>query len=133
MIYAMAAMVLLTTIIALITLTVRFRSVSKGEVRPRYYKLMQGQDVPEVVLKTSRNFNNQFEVPVLFYTVAILHIVLQTEHGVAQYLAWGFVLLRYLHALIHLTYNHVIHRMLSYFAGFFCVVALWVHLLLAVS
>ncbi|XOV80491.1 MAG: MAPEG family protein [Aestuariibacter sp.] len=130
MIYAMAAMVLLTTIVAFLTLATRFTSVKRGEVRTRYYKLMQGQEVPDFVIQTGRNFSNQFEVPVLFYAVAILHVVLNVEHTFALYLAWGFVALRYLHALIHLTYNHVLHRMISYFAAFFCVIFLWLHLVI---
>lgn len=130
MIYAMAAMVLLATIVAFVTITTRMRSVKQGGVKARYYKLMQGQDVPEEVIKTGRNFNNQFEVPVLFYVVATLHVVLQVEHEVAIYLAWAFVFFRYLHAVIHLTYNHVLHRLLSFFAAFLSVLALWGHLLM---
>jgi hypothetical protein len=130
MIQAMAAMVLLTIIVALITVITRMKSVKAGDVRARYYKLMQGQEVPEIVIKTGRCFNNQFEVPVLFYAVAILHVVLNVQHDIAVYLAWGFVVFRYAHALIHLSYNHVLHRMLAFFVALLCVVALWVHLLL---
>lgn len=131
MIYAMAAMVLLATIVALATVTTRMKSVKVGNVKARYFKLMQGQDVPEEIVKTGRNFSNQFEVPVLFYVVAILHVVMQLESQIALYLAWGFVGFRYLHALIHITYNHVLHRLGAFFAGFVCVLALWCHLLLA--
>ena len=130
MLLAMFAMVALTLVVGVITLSSRMKSVKAGDVKARYYKLMQGQELPEYVAKTGRNFNNQFEVPTLFYAAAILHMVLQMEQGIGLYLAWTFVALRYLHAFIHLSYNHVVHRMLSFFAAFFVVVAMWVNLLL---
>jgi len=130
MLYPMAAIVLLTLIIALFTISVRFASVRQGDVKARYFKLMQGQEVPELVAKTSRSFNNQFEVPILFYTVATLYIALDLESTLALTLAWGFVGLRVVHAFIHLTYNHVLHRLLAFVGAFACVIGLWINLLL---
>lgn len=129
MLFAMFAMVVLTLLVGLFTLSSRMKSVKAGEVKARYYKLMQGQELPEYVAKTGRNFNNQFEVPVLFYAAAILHIVMQAESGLGLILAWVFVVLRYVHAFIHITYNHILHRMLVFFASFFVVVAMWGNLL----
>lgn len=39
--------------------------------------------------------------------------------------AWVYVGLRVLHSLIHLTYNHVIQRMLVFAASNVVLVALW--------
>lgn len=130
MLLAMFAMVVLTLVVGLITLSSRMKSVKAGDVKVRFYKLMQGQELPEYVAKTGRNFNNQFEVPVLFYAIAILHIVMQVESGLGLILAWVFVALRYVHAFIHITYNHILHRMLVFFTSFFVVVAMWVNLLM---
>ena len=128
MIWPMFFMVVLTAIVGVITVRARILSVMNKEVKARYYKLMQGQEVPEFITKTGRNFNNQFEVPLLFYTAAILHLVLQTNSQFALVCAWAFVVSRYFHSFIHITYNHVLHRMLMFFAGFVFVLLQWIDL-----
>lgn len=130
LLYPMFFMVFLTFIVGFITVTARFSSVKKGDVRAKYYRLMSGQDVPEFITKTTRNFNNQFEIPTLFYVVCTLYISLGIESTFALVCAWLFVVLRFAHSYIHITYNHVLHRMLTFVAGFTCVMALWVNLLL---
>lgn len=129
MLYPMSVMVLLTFVIALMTVAARLSSVKKGDIKAKYFKLMEGQEVPEVIVKTTRNFNNQFEVPVLFYVVCTLYISLNIESSVAIVLAWAFVSLRCVHSYVHLTYNNVLHRMSVFFLGFLCVIGLWVNLL----
>jgi hypothetical protein len=124
----MLIMVILTFIIGFIAIQVRFFSVKKGDVSARYYKLMQGEDVPEIVTKTTRCFNNQFEVPVLFYVVCTLYISLGIESLVGIIFAWLFVILRSIHAYIHLTYNHILHRMRVFLLGCMSVLILWVNL-----
>lgn len=123
-------MVLLTLIVGLIAVKNRFASVKKGSVKAKYYRLMEGQDVPEIITKTTRNFNNQFEVPVLFYVICTLYISLNIDSIVAIILAWVFVVLRYVHSYIHLTYNHILHRMTMFWLAFLCVIAMWVNLLI---
>lgn len=129
MLYPMFLMVLLTFIVGFIAVKVRFASVKNGDVSTTYYKLMDGQNVPEIVTKTTRNFNNQFEIPVLFYVVCTLYISFGVENIVAVIFAWLFVSLRFVHSYIHLTYNHILHRMLTFWAAFICVMVLWVNLL----
>ncbi len=133
MLQAMAAMVLLVFIVAVLTIKARVQGVKAGEVRAKYFRLMQGDELPESVAKTTRSFNNQFEVPVLFYAAGILHIVLLPGNQLGLYLAWGFVLLRYLHAFIHITYNHVMHRLAAFFGALVCVAAMWLNLLVAAA
>jgi len=129
MFYPMFLMVLLTFGIGLFTMKKRIASVKSGDVSPQYFKFMEGQEVPEIITKTTRSFNNQFEVPLLFYAGCILYISLGVESSIGLLLAWFFVLMRYIHAYIHLTYNHLIHRMLSFWLAFLSAVGLWFNLL----
>jgi hypothetical protein len=92
-----------------------------------YFRLMSGEALPENVAKTTRSFNNQFEVPTLFYVIATLHMIMDLDNLAAQALAWLFVLLRYVHAYIHLGSNNVKFRMLTFFSGLLVLVALWLH------
>lgn len=132
MLYPMATMVLLTLIVGIVAIKNRVACVRNKEVSIRYFKLMQGDDIPEAVIKSTRCFNNQFEIPVLFYVACTLHISLHVDSISGVILAWLFVGLRYLHAFIHLTYNHILHRILSFWSAFICVVVLWGNLLLNV-
>jgi len=129
----MFCIVLLTTVIGIITVTLRIQSVKNGEVKIKYYRTMQGQEVPDMITRTSRCFNNMFELPVLFYVVCTLFIVSNIHSTVAIVLAWLFVLVRVVHTVVHLTYNNVLHRMIIYLVGSALVVALWVHLMVSVS
>lgn len=133
MLYAMSLMVLLVFILGCITVKVRFASVQKGNVNIGYYKLMQGDNIPDIVTKTSRNFSNQFEMPTLFYVVGMLYIHFNMETMFSIVVAGIFVLSRYIHSYVHLTYNHIMHRMLIYWVGVICVMVLWIHLLIQQS
>jgi hypothetical protein len=122
-------MVLLTCIVGLYTMICRIANVKSGAISVQYFKLMQGQEVPEIITQTTRCFNNLFEVPLLFYAAGILYISLDIESMIGLSLAWFFVLMRYVQAYVHLTYNHLIHRMLSFWLAFFSTMGLWLNLL----
>jgi len=68
----------------------------------------------EPVSAPSDNFQNLFEMPVLFYVLIIL--LLDTGHANSGFVsaAWAFVALRTLHSAIHCTYNDVMHRFTVY-------------------
>ncbi len=133
MIYAMSAMVFLTALVAFLAVRARFASVKSKEMKASYFSLMQGSDMSVQVAKTTRNFNNLFEVPILFYVVCTLYVALGIESTLALSLAWIFVGLRYVHSFIHVTRNHVKYRLAAFFTSFLCVLALWVVLLVEVS
>lgn len=130
LLYPMFLMVVLTFVIACIAVKARFASVKNKTVRANYYRLMNGQEIPDVITKTTRNFNNQFEVPTLFYVVCSLYIFWGVNSYFALIIAWLFVILRIIHSYIHLTYNHVLHRMLAFWFSLLCVMGLWVELLI---
>ena len=129
MLYPMFFMVLLTFVVGLYTMKCRIASVKSGAVNPQYFKLMEGQEVPELITKTTRCFNNLFEVPLLFYVGSLLYISLGVESLLGLIFAWFFVLMRYAQAYVHLTYNHLIHRMLSFWLAFVSTIGLWLNLL----
>ena len=129
MILPMFAMLMLTLAIAILAVIVRIKSVTSSVVKISYYRVMQGQDVPDMVTRSTRCFNNQFEVPILFYIVSTLFVALNIASILAIILAWCFVLMRILQTVIHLTYNNVIHRMLCFWTGFLVVLAMWALLL----
>jgi hypothetical protein len=62
---------------------------------------------PDHVRQINNNIRNQFEVPVLFYVLAFMLWALQAAGPAAQVAAWGFVLSRMWHALVHTGSNRV--------------------------
>lgn len=81
--------------------------------------------VPPHVSLPNRNYMNLLELPVLFYVAGILIYVTGGATPAMLMTAWVYVGLRVLHSLIHLTYNHVIQRMLVFAASNVVLVALW--------
>lgn len=67
--------------------------------------------------KFANNFNNQFQLPVLFYVGCIFAVMAQASGPVLIYSAWAFVGLRLVHTLIHVTHNIVRYRFVAFLAG----------------
>lgn len=76
----------------------------------------------------SNSFDNQFQLPVLFYVAALLALWSGGVGWVEVVLAWLFVALRYVHAAIHVTSNRVYRRFGVYCAGLVVLALLWVWL-----
>lgn len=130
MIYAIFAVSMLTIFIGLIAVRTRISCVRDRSVSIGYFKLMQGDELPDILIKTGRCYNNMFEIPCLFYVVSTLYIVLGIDGSVGLALAWVFVFLRSAQAYVHLTSNKVKYRMYLYGGGVLCIFLLWINLLI---
>ena len=62
-------------------------------------------------------FKNLFEMPVIFYALVAFISIAGTSDGLYLNLAWSFVILRAIQALVHCTYNRVMHRFYAYIAS----------------
>ncbi len=102
----------------------RFRAVREGRARIEDIAL-DNTRWPDDVRKLANNYDNQFQLPVLFYAVLPLLIVTQTVDVTAVVLAWAFVAARIVHSLIHTGSNKVIRRFYAFLASFIAVAALW--------
>jgi hypothetical protein len=125
----MAALVGLTFLMALRLLSVRAATVKQGHVRMSYFRAMQGEGLPEATAVAGRALGNLFEVPPLFYVACVAVLALNKVDTGFVLLAWAFVLCRAVQALIHLSYNNVIHRLTAYFAGWMVLLLFWGRLL----
>jgi hypothetical protein len=130
MLFAMFTLVLFTFFIMLLMAAMRIRSVARGDVPGTYYRLMKGHEPPEYVIKATRQFHNLLETPVLFYAAGVLFVAMDVQLPVAEIAAWSYVALRVVHACIHLTYNHPIHRLAVFALSTLCILVLWVILVL---
>jgi hypothetical protein len=81
---------------------------------------------PEEAQKLSNAVDNQFQLPVLFYAAVPLTLWLGGAGWIEVILGGTFVVLRYMHAAIHVTDNNVPRRFFVYSAGFFVLLAYWI-------
>lgn len=70
--------------------------------------------LPEHVNRASNNLSNLFEVPVMFYALCVLILVLQESDSIYVNLAWSYVALRAAHSVIHCSVNVVMLRFAAY-------------------
>jgi hypothetical protein len=69
---------------------------------------------PASVSNPSDNFKNLFEVPVLFYAIALYLFAVQQVDAVYVGAAWTFAAFRVLHSAVHCTINKVMVRFYLY-------------------
>jgi hypothetical protein len=105
--------------------TARFAAARRGEVRVRDIALGQ-LNWPPRVQQISNCYHNQLQLPVLFYVLTILALFLRKADLLFVVMAWIFVLLRFLHAAIHVTSNRVIHRFQAFAAGAVVLLLMWI-------
>ncbi|MGD8174548.1 MAPEG family protein [Marinimicrobium sp. ARAG 43.8] len=124
MLQPMLTLMLWTLLVALYLLALRVRSVRRGEVSLGYFRLNSGPSAPsDRALAAARHYDNLFQVPVLFYLACVTTLALGLNGPIA--LAWGFVVLRVIHGLIHLSYNNVRHRFAAFMAANLLLIAIW--------
>jgi hypothetical protein len=102
----------------------RFKVARAGQVNVKDIAVDNSR-WPEEVKKIANNYQNQFEVPVLFYALLPLLLVTGLADAVSVVLAWVFVASRIVHSFIHLGSNIVINRFRAFVFGFFVVVLMW--------
>lgn len=129
LILAITLQVLLTMAILIWMGFERVPPVARGEIAVK--DIAVDRDAfPLQARLLSNSFDNQFQLPVLFYVAVLLALWVGGAGWVEVVLAWLFVALRYIHAAIHLTTNRVHWRFTVYSAGLVVLALLWLWLVL---
>lgn len=116
LVYPMLAQSILIVLIGFWLGMSRVAAVMSGRVKMQDISLA-GDGWPDKIQKIGNNFNNQFQVPIVFMMICLLVMQNNLTDTVFIRLAWAFVALRVLHTLIHTTYNNVSHRFFVFVAG----------------
>ena len=109
----------------------RITLISSGVVKRTDIALRE-PNWPARTLQLQNAVSNQFEVPVLFYALTILSIVTRHADLAFVILAWVFVLLRIIHASIHVTDNDVRRRGLTFIAATTVLMVIWILFMLRI-
>ncbi len=133
LIYPMFMMVILTIIVGVLMPYKRIKGAYAGELDQRYFRLMSKYEISENIEKYGRNFDNLFEVPVLFYAAGMCALSINLMNQTLLGFMWAFVIIRIVHTVIHLTYNNPLHRFIPFILSLFCVLGLWINIIVLVN
>ncbi len=104
--------------------TQRLPLIARGEIAIR--DIAVNSDAwPLQAQQVSNSFNNQFQLPVLFFAGALLSLWMSGTGWVEALLGLLFVASRIVHAAIHGTSNSVIPRFQAYLVGLVMLVLFW--------
>ena len=103
----------------------RFEAVRSGLVRSRDVALREPNWPPRIA-QTANAYQNQLELPLLFYLLATLALFTGRATLTLVVLSWIFVATRLLHALVHVTTNNMARRFFLFLAGSLVLLAMWV-------
>jgi hypothetical protein len=107
----------------------RYVALQTKQVRPADIALRE-PNWPTRTNQIGNSFSNQFELPVLFYLLAVLVVITRQSDLLLVVLAWAFVLVRIAHIYVHTTSNEVLTRGRIYGAGAIILLIMWVWYLL---
>ncbi len=106
----------------------RTRAVRSGEID--YSCFVLGRDEPPAIARITRNLANQFELPVVFYALAVLLVALGKVTAFDVAAAWIFVAGRIVHTLVQTLTDNVRLRGQVFVINFLAVMALALHVAL---
>ena len=121
-----AAEVLLISIIMVIMGRRRFRAARNKEISLGAFRTMDLAGANEGVITASRNFDNQFQMPMLFMFGVVLVLQFQLADVVFVLIGALYVALRLLHSIVHITSNHVRRRFNLFLLSCVVLWAFWI-------
>src|SRR5262245_35330736 len=81
---------------------------------------------PARVMAVGNSYNNQLQIPVLFYVLVILAWITRKADLLFVVMSWIFVVSRIAHAWVHTTTNYVPNRFYAFAVGVFVLILMWV-------
>jgi hypothetical protein len=115
----------LLTFTLLIMLGVRRQRMFRNREMHPQDLAMRGAREPQPVAQVAGSFQNQFEIPVLFYVLVILALFTHKADLVFVIMSWLFVAARIAQAAIHVTSNVVPRRGLAFGVSMLVLFIMW--------
>ena len=118
--------ILIALTLTLLGLTGRTRvgAIKRGQLRIKDIALGQN-NWPDAPAKFGRAYQNQLELPVLFYLLVILAMMTRKADLPFVVMEWLFVVARLLHAAVHVTTNNVPRRFGFFVASYAILALMW--------
>jgi hypothetical protein len=90
------------------------------------------QVLPANVQWIAHNYNHLHEAPTVFYAVALALALIGQGDGLNAQIAWAYVGLRIVHSIVQAVWNRIMVRFLLFVLSSLALMALTLHLTLAV-
>jgi hypothetical protein len=107
------------------TFGVRTAALRRRDVRIADIVLGQ-QNWPPRATQVGNAYNNQFQLPLLFFVLVILAYMLKKADLLFVLMSWIFVISRILHAFIHVTTNRLQTRFMIFAVGAIVLLIMWI-------
>lgn len=119
--------VFLTLVVWVVMYKARLDEIKEKRIHPQ--KLANASDTQILLvdsIRSANNFNNLFQVPILFYILSIVIYITQTGDNILLGVLTAFVISRYIHSYIQVTKNIVMNRFAVYAVGSAIMWAGWI-------
>ncbi|WP_166840782.1 MAPEG family protein [Rheinheimera pleomorphica] len=120
--------VLLTSVVMVLMGRRRIAAAKNKDISLSAFRTMNLTGASEQVIATSRNFDNQFQMPMLYLFSVLFTLQLGVADLAYVLLGASFVLLRIIHTVIHIGSNHVRSRFNVFLLGCAVLWAIWLRL-----
>src|SRR4028119_493682 len=87
---------------------------------------LEGKADPRAQWK-AHNYMHLMEQPTIFYAIVLALILMDFDHPINVWLAWGYVAFRIAHSLVQATVNVVKYRFLLFLLSSLCLLSLTIH------
>lgn len=106
----------------------RVRAIKAQEMPMNFFKVYKG-DATDRVIVIGRHYDNQFQVPMLFFMTCLAHMAVNVVNTTTLALAWGFVVSRLIHSYVHLGGNKIRKRVIAFAVGWVLILLMWIQLI----
>lgn len=120
--------ILLTSVVMVLMGRRRIRAAKNKEISVAAFKTMNLTGANEQVIATSRNFDNQFQMPMLYLFSVLFTLQLGLADLAYVVLGAAYVLLRILHTAVHTGSNAVRLRFNVFLLSCVVLWAIWLRL-----
>lgn len=125
----MAVYVFFMWISTVLMFKTRVRAIKTGQVTSKYYRAHIGDAPPEKVVVIGRHYDNQFQVPLLFFITCAFQMLMGQVNLLTVILAWLFIASRAIHSWVLLGRNILQQRVAAFAFGWLVILALWIQLI----
>jgi hypothetical protein len=122
------AQVALTGAVWALMVIVRNYAILRELVDANYYVAYKGGVANDWVERPARTFNNLLQVPVLFFVACVVMMQTGKMDSAQVSLAWAFVFMRTVHAVVYIGWNHVPTRFSTWLMSGIALAVLWFRL-----
>jgi hypothetical protein len=119
--------VLMTIGLGVAAAQARRKALLTGRARMKEV-VIDSRAYPDDVRKLGNNYDNQFQLPMLWYAGVAFTLVLGIADSVLVALSWAFLALRIGHSLVHVGRNQLVRRFYVFTVGAVILTAYWLWL-----